>query len=300
MNIAILHDELEWAENVLADYIRMQGHTATLVDARQAKDTDFCTVDMVLNRVYASVANRNWKTNVRTLQLLGDLERSGVVCVNSALCSESDYSKFLSAMHMQENGVPTPDTLMINGMGDYSDQLETIRSWGTPLVVKRNMGGRAKDVRKVYVFDDLESTLQQMLLPNDEDGYAAGFVVQPFVESTRPYDIRIAIVDGIYSYSYSRSLVSTRANEKPWLGSGQRGSKIAEYQPTPEQIEIARQASQSIGAVMNEVDMLETQSGPLVIENNPTPGFTENKENYLIALCDSFLRSKLIAELKQP
>ncbi len=55
---AILHQDLEWAEQTLQRYIVLKGHEAILVDLNDADNVDFTLFDVVLNRVYASVANR--------------------------------------------------------------------------------------------------------------------------------------------------------------------------------------------------------------------------------------------------
>jgi glutathione synthase/RimK-type ligase-like ATP-grasp enzyme len=79
-------------------------------------------------------------------------------------------------------------------------------------------------------------------------------------------------------FAYGRTLIS-KNNDTPWLASVSNGSKIIEYTPTQEQIDVAIRSTQSIGAFINEVDMIQTHDGPIVIENNPTPnyGITSSK-----------------------
>lgn len=291
MKFAILHQDLEWAEQILQRYVERNGHKVILVDLCQTDNFDFSQFDFVLNRVYASVANRNWQDNVRVLDLLGRLEVSGVKCINSQASTKADYDKSLSAQIMTEYGVPTPPTILVQDMQDYLLQAKVISAWGYPLIIKRNMGGRAKDICKVNSEADLRSWLEKVFSQRYLDNYAAGMIIQPYLQSIRPYDIRIAIVADSFTYSYTRSLVSPETGEEPWLGSGEWGSVVSEYHPTDEAIEMARRATKSIGAFVNEVDLLETDEGLWVIENNPTPGFTKDKERFLNCLCDSLLES---------
>lgn len=288
---AILHQDLEWAEQTLQRYIVLKGHEAILVDLSDADNFDFSTCDVVLNRVYASVANRNWRDNLRVLDLLVRLEERGVRCINSHAASLADYSKYLSARMMAEAGVPTPETVFIKDMDELSAQSDKFSGWGYPLVIKREMGGRAVDICRAVDRDELTQWLEKVFSPSYQEEYAAGQVIQPFLKSIRPYDIRIAIVNGKYSYSYTRSLVSRREGEDPWLGSGQWGSDLVRYRPNEEEIHIAIAATEAINAFVNEVDMIETESGYSVIENNPTPGFTTNKEVYLNAMGDALMDS---------
>lgn len=289
MKFAILHQDIEWAEQTLQHYVIKNGHEAILVDLCEADNFDFSPFDFVLNRVYASVANRDWQDNVNVLHLLGRLEAAGIKCINSQTCTEADYNKHLSAKIMTEHGVPTPPAVLVQNIQDYWLQAKTISDWGYPLIVKRNMGGRAKDICKVNSDEVLHKWLEKMFSEQYLENYAAGIIIQPYLQSIKPYDIRIAIVADNFTYSYTRSLVSPEAGEPAWLGSGEWGSVLNKYQPTDEAINIARRASKSIGAIVNEVDLLETSEGFFVIENNPTPGFTEEKEMYLNSLCASLL-----------
>jgi glutathione synthase/RimK-type ligase-like ATP-grasp enzyme len=288
---AILHQDLEWAEQTLQRYIVLKGHEAILVDLNDADNVDFTLFDVVLNRVYASVANRNWQDNLRALDLLIRLEEKGVKCVNSHTASLADYSKYLSACKMSEAGVPTPETIILKHKDELSAQAGRVSEWGYPLVIKREMGGRAVDIFRAVDGAELTQWLEKVFSPAYQEAYAAGQVIQPFFKSIRPYDIRIAIVNGRYSYSYTRSLVPIREGETPWLGSGQWGSDLVRYRPNEEEIRIAIAATKAIDAFVNEVDMIETESGYLVIENNPTPGFTPNKEVYLNAMGDALMAS---------
>lgn len=291
MKFAVLHQELEWAEQIFQHYLERNGHEVILVDLCQTENFEFSQFDFVLNRVYASVANRNWQDNVRVLDLLGRLEAEGVKCINSQASTRADYDKFLSAQIMTEYGIPTPPTVLVQSIRDYLLQTETISAWGYPLIIKRNMGGRAKDICKVNCEMELRSWLERVFSRKYLDDYAAGMIIQPYLRSIRPYDIRIAIVADSVAYSYTRSLVSPVSGQEPWLGSGEWGSVLTEYHPTNTAIEMAKRATKSIGALINEVDLLETEDGFLVIENNPTPGFTEDKEVYLNSLCHSLLES---------
>lgn len=291
MKIAVLHQDLEWAEETMKRYLVQNGHDAVLVDFRDANIADLTCFDVVFNRVYASVANRNWQDNLSILDLLGHLEAAGVKCVNSQKTTQADYDKWMSAKIMQEMGVPTLATALINNMQGYTDQSRMISKWGFPLVIKRNMGGRAVDIYKANNDLELQSWLDKVFSADYLEHYAGGMIIQPYLPSVKPYDIRIAMVDGHFAYSYTRSLIPMRPGEEAWVGSGEWGSVLTEYTPSAEEIDISRRASSSIGAIVNEVDLLETDNGFVVIENNPTPGFTENKELYLNRLCDLFVQS---------
>ena len=215
----------------------------------------------------------------------------GVVCINSHAATLAEYSKYRSACLMVNAGVATPKTIFLDQKTTAAALEDKLVDLSFPLVIKRDLGGRAVDILLAVNAPELNQWLEKVFEPGYLQLYAAGQVVQPFLKSLRPYDIRIAIVNGEYKYSYTRSLVPKRAGEPPWLASGRWGSELAAYKPNDEQIAVAIAATRSIGAFINEVDMIETESGYSVIENNPTPGFTPNKEAYLIALADALVEA---------
>lgn len=96
MKLAILHQQLEWGERALAAYLNLKGHAVTLVEIHQTDQFYFDSVDCVLNRVYASVANRNWQDTALALDLISRLESAGIQCINSPTGCRADYDKFLT------------------------------------------------------------------------------------------------------------------------------------------------------------------------------------------------------------
>ena len=288
MRFAVLHQDLEWAERRIHSRLEEAGHEAVLVDVREADEFDFAPFDTVLNRVYASVANRNWRDNVRALALLERLEEQGIRCVNSHACTVADYYKHRAARVMHEAGVATAPSILIEQMSDYHRQAEEVARWGYPLVIKRNMGGRAFDICKAADETEARDRLEHLFSPGYLEGYAGGIIIQPYLQSVRPYDMRILVVANEPVYGLSRSLVAMRPGEGPWLGSSQWGSKLSPYEASEQEIDIAKRASAAIDAVVNEVDLLETDEGYVVMENNPTPSYRENS-TYLDRLVEAML-----------
>ena len=81
-----------------------------------------------------------------------------------------------------------------------------------------------------------------------------------------------------------------RAGEDPWLGSSEWASKLSPYEPSEQEIDIAKRASEASGAILNEMVLLEIDEGYLVMGNNPTPSSRENLV-YFDRLCDALIRA---------
>ncbi|MAE13187.1 hypothetical protein CMO92_01360 [Candidatus Woesearchaeota archaeon] len=284
MKVAILHQDLEWGEREIARQLQQKGFTVNLFDVRTTSLEDLTQTEelpsLVLNRVYASVANRDYRDNIKILDLLLSLERLGIPCMNSYYTSQFDYSKFKAAKRLKEEGVSTPETLYVGCLNTETKDRITgfIKKYGFPLIVKRDMGGRGKDLQRIENEQSLYTFLENKFSPTAQHEYAGGFVVQEFLKPTRPFDCRLAVFDGEFAFSYGRTLISRVNNgDAPWLASVKLGSRMINYDPTPEEVALAISASNAIGAIFNEVDMTQTEKGPAIIENNPTPNYDETE-----------------------
>lgn len=278
MKIAIVHHDLEWSEEKIRDLLIERGISVELIDIREAKLEDFKEGDVVFNRIYASVANRDYASIEKTLVLLKKLEEKKIYCVNSYITSFYDYSKFDSYKIMKEKGIITPETLFIRSREKINNFIRFVESkFDFPVVVKRNTGGRAKDISKINSKEELKKDLQNKFKLAKKEKYFGGFIVQEFVKSVRDYDCRLGIVDGKFAFSYGRNLLAYHSEEK-WLASVCKGSKRIEYNATNDEANLGLKASNLIGAEFNVLDLMFTEKGPIIIEHNPTPSYTSEDE----------------------
>jgi len=287
--IAIIHHDIEPAEIKFKDLFIEEGCSVDFLDIRNIKLKDFLKYDLVFNRVYSSVASRDYKILFKTLSLLKKLEKKGIKCVNSYSASLADYNKYELYKMLNENGVNTPPTLFFKSKKEMNSVIQkAIETFGFPLVIKRNCGGKSYEVTKVYTKKELLITLKQMFNLAKQQGYKAGFIIQKFIKSSRDHDVRVAIVEGKFLYSYSRSFISRNSEDK-WMASTSGGSLEMPYDAMSEEIDIATRASKFIRASFSESDVIMTSEGPCIIEVNPTAG-------YFIDNFDDLDRMKLIVK----
>ena len=102
LRIAIVHQDLEDDEVTLRRLLLDRADHVDLMDVRRTTVDDLGGYDLVLNRVYASVANRNHRDNLLMLKLLEDAESQGIRCVNGLKATRADYSKSYSARLMAD------------------------------------------------------------------------------------------------------------------------------------------------------------------------------------------------------
>ena len=153
------------------------------------------------------------------------------------------------------------------------------------MIVKRNTGGKGIGVIKV----DDKNKLEQVL--SDEKITSGKYLIQEFAKPSKDHDIRVGVIDGKPLISYGRTLVPKNGGDESWMGSCNHGSKIIPYIASEEECNLAVLASKAIGANLNEVDIQITENGPIVIENNPTPGYDEGEENWVKLIVSHIVNS---------
>jgi RimK family alpha-L-glutamate ligase len=288
MKIAILHHDLEESEKILKGLLEERDIKVKLIDIRNTEIGDFEGVEIVLNRVYASVANRDFSSNENALILLKQLENRGIRCVNSLLTSFYDYSKYDTYKIMINNGILTPKTLFISKREEIVKiSKAAIDEFGLPIIVKRNSGGRAKDLFKADSEEKLVEILESRFDLAEEEDYRGGFVLQNLIKSNKGFDCRVGIVGGEFAFSYGRDLIADESGEK-WFSSVSKGSKRFDFDVSEEDKKIAIQVSNLIGAEYNIVDIMYSDAGTVVIESNPTPNYVNN-DNKDISRMNKFI-----------
>jgi len=283
MRIVIIHHDLEESEEKMAESFIKKGFSVMLLDVRRAELKDFEGVDLVLNRVYASVANRDYPSIPRTLVLLKKLESNGIRCINSYITSLYDYSKYDTFKLTKKLKMPTPETIFINNKDKIQEISEqSIKKFGFPMIVKRNTGGRGKDISRVDNKKDLIKDLKNKFYSVEEDNYTGGFIIQEFIVPTKDHDCRMGVANGKFIFSYGRTLISSNSKDK-WLASQANGSKECLYEATKDQEILGENSTNAIGAEFNEIDMAFGENQEMVIiENNPTPNFMFPEDDDLL------------------
>ena len=227
-----------------------------------------------INRVYPSEADKS--TINKSLNITSWLTNREVDTINPLEACIADYNKYVAYQKMVDAGVPTPYTERL----DPSKSAEQIlQRFGLPLILKRNTGGKGNGVVKVDTQGELSNLIASPKIIQGD------YLVQEFAESSQDHDIRVGIVGNETPISYGRTLVH-RGNGIAWMGSCNHGSEIIPYHASEEECRIAVLASQAIEANLNEVDIQITENGPIVIENNPTPGYDPGEEHWVKLIVD--------------
>ncbi len=273
LKIAILHHDLEPAELKFREMFQQKGCFVDFLDIRNISEEHLLGYDFVFNRVYSSVASRDYIILNKTLCFLKFLEDKGIFCANSFKASLADYNKFELFNFLSKFGIPTPPTIFVSSRHAIEKHAkEAISNFGLPIVVKRNCGGKSYQVTRAHSFEELIQILNEMFDLAEEQKYYAGFILQKFIKSIKDHDCRVGVVNGEFVFSYARSYIA-RNSEDRWMSSTSGGSYEFPYLVSEAEKDIAIKASLAIGACFSESDIIFTEDGPYVIEVNPSPGY---------------------------
>lgn len=228
-----------------------------------------------LNRIYPSKSEKG--TTLKAIALTGWLTGKGLVVLNPTAGCVADYDKFFAYSLMKEMGVPTPKTVRITPESSIEDLVNEV---SLPCIVKSVKGGRGIGMVKINTIEKLRELMQ------NEAFWSGDFIIQQFLHPVREHDLRVGVIFGKPLISYGRTLVKGEDAEL-WMGSCYHGSRIINYDATEEERAVAVAASAAIGALINEVDIQITTDGPMVIENNPTPGYDPGEEKWIELIVDA-------------
>ena len=204
------------------------------------------------------------------MDLLTQLERGGVCCVNNRHCMESTSDKFRTSLILAENDLNQPKTVLIH----HQDRaLATFDRMGSkyPIILKTLTGSLGVGVVKIETEEALSATTQLLykLDPN------MGVLLQDFVVAT--YDVRAHVIAGKFYGAIKRPIVKKDFRSNVALGSIPETITLTKL----EQDHVVR-AAKAVDGLWVGVDFIPAKDrekdSPIFIEINSTPGTKGYKE----------------------
>lgn len=186
------------------------------------------------------------------LRLLASAESFGIPTVNGSRTFHIGRDKIMTTLALQAAGLPHPRTWLLTRGAAARLQLPY------PLVMKPLLGSRGKGIRRL----DNPAALKEALAAARSPLY-----LQEFATDVRR-DLRLLVIGGRVVASICR-----RPPRGEWRANLALGARPEPFKPPEELASLALRAAAAIGADFAGVDLLETASGPLVLEVNVCPSF---------------------------
>lgn len=190
------------------------------------------------------------------------LKIRGAICLNDPGAKFRASSKFLALQILTQAGIPVPPTFLT---WDAANIEWIARDYlGTPLVVKMNEGTWGMGVE---LAEDIKTARSVMQKAGEMKRIA---LAQKYIREAQEQDIRVFVVGGRVIGAMRRI---SRADD--FRSNIHQGGQAERIDLPKEYAELAIAAAGALDLEIAGVDILETETGPLILEANPSPGLEQ-------------------------
>lgn len=266
MKLAILSRSPDcYSTRRLTEAARHRGHDVAVLDTirfaielqrgapdlyyRQKRLGDF---DAVLPRIGASITYYG-------TAVVRQFQEMDVFCANTAHGINNSRDKLRSLQLLSRHQIGIPRTTFVHNKRDVLPAIE--RVGGAPVVIKLIEGTQGIGVLLAESVETAEAIIE--LLQSQKQNV----LIQKFVAESKGRDIRAFVVG-------DRVVAAMRrvAQGREFRSNIHRGGATEQVDLPEEYTKIAVRATQIMGLQVAGVDMLESSSGPQIMEVNSSPG----------------------------
>lgn len=191
--------------------------------------------------------------------VLRQFEMMGVYPVNESVAISRSRDKLRSLQLMSRAGIGLPITGFAHSPDDIPDLINMVG--GAPLVIKLLEGTQGIGVVLAETRKAAESVIEAFM------GLKANIMVQEYVKEASGADIRCLVVGDRVVAAMKR-----QAAEGEFRSNLHRGGTASIVRISPEERATAVRAAKTMGLNVAGVDILRSNSGPVVMEVNSSPG----------------------------
>ncbi|GAB1446976.1 MAG: 30S ribosomal protein S6--L-glutamate ligase [Cyclobacteriaceae bacterium] len=266
MRIAILSRNAKLYSTMrLVEAARKKGHEAIVVDPLKCiielerknpkiyyNGAYLEGIDAIIPRIGASVTFYGTAV-VRQFEMM----KVFTAIESQALVRSRD--KLRSLQILARAGVGLPKTVFTNYTKDVDHVIESVG--GAPLVLKLLEGTQGLGVVLAETHNAASSIIEAF------NGLKARVIAQQFIKESGGADIRAFVVDGVVVGAMKR-----QGKEGEFRSNLHRGGSASIIELSDEEENTALKSARAMGLGVAGVDMLQSSSGPLVLEVNSSPG----------------------------
>ena len=194
------------------------------------------------------------------LAIVRQLEALGVPLVNGSRAIECSRDKLRALQLLAQAGVPVPRTVLARGAGNLAALV--LQVGGLPAILKVLQGTQGVGVMIAHSMPEVESILTTLRDLGQE------ILLQEYVSESRGSDVRALVVSGRVVGAMRREARVGEFRSNLHRGGEGRGLLL---EPAFEAAAV--RAARVLGLEVAGVDLLESASGPKVMEVNSSPGF---------------------------
>uniref|UniRef100_UPI003565E5E1 30S ribosomal protein S6--L-glutamate ligase n=1 Tax=Cohaesibacter celericrescens TaxID=2067669 RepID=UPI003565E5E1 len=266
LRIALLSREPDnYSSRRLVEAAEAKGHSVEIIDTKRCylrmgdllpevhyDGRALPRYDAIIPRIGASVTEYG-------MAVLRQFANTGAYCLNSAEAIGASRDKLLAHQILSAAKIGTPTTAFASSPKDTKDLIELVG--GAPVVVKLLSSTQGKGVVLAETRKAAESLVDAFR------GLDANFLIQEFVAESKGADIRCFVIGNKVVGAIKR-----QAKEGEFRSNLHRGGAATPVRLTKTMRDIARKATRQLNLSVAGVDILESSSGPKVLEINSSPG----------------------------
>ncbi len=192
-------------------------------------------------------------------RVVNQFESTGAIVINKSAGILNSHDKMRSCKMMSDAGIAVPVTAHVGNWEGTARAVNLVG--GTPCVVKANEGTHGSGVFLAHSDQQARQLVYQML---ERDMMP---LIQEYIQESHGQDIRAIVVGDEVVAAMRR-----KAHGSEFRSNFHLGGSVEPIEISQRQSEIACLAAKTLGLDFAGVDMLESRSGPLVLEVNSTPG----------------------------
>ena len=254
-----------YSTNRLVEVGTKRGHEMLVVDHSKCdiiiekkrphimyKGKEITDVDAVIPRIGASITFYG-------TAVLRQFEMMKVFTAVESVALGRSRDKLRSLQILSRAGLGMPKTAFTNYSKDVSNVLQQVG--GAPVVIKLLEGTQGVGVVLAETDQAAESVMEAF------NGLQARVIVQQFVKEAGGADVRVFVVDGVVVGAMKR-----QGKEGEFRSNLHRGGSATIIELSEDEEAAALKAAKVLGLGIAGVDLLQSNSGPVVMEVNSTPG----------------------------
>ncbi len=250
----------------LVEAARARGHAADVLDtlrcnlvlARDAprvfyRGAEVPPADVVVPRIGASITGYG-------LSVVNQFDMMGVPVLNAAIPIARSRDKLRALQLLSRFGIDIPRTVMCRYRDEVPLAVEQVG--GLPCIMKLIQGSQGVGVLIASTMSEVEGMLDTLWTLGQE------ILIQELIAESRGKDVRALVVGDRVVAAMRRT-----ARQGEFRSNIHRGGEGQVLVLPREYAEAAVKAVRVVGLEVAGVDMLESRSGPKIMEVNSSPGF---------------------------
>lgn len=191
--------------------------------------------------------------------IVRQFEQMGVFCLNTSRAITVSRDKLRSAQLLSRHDIGIPPSAFVHDRNDVLPSIE--RVGGAPVIIKVLEGTQGVGVILAESLKVAEAIIETL------HGAKQHVLIQKFVAESKGRDLRAFVVGDRVVAAMRRT-----AQGDEFRANVHRGGKAERVDLTPDYERAAIRAAQIMGLHVAGVDLLESRSGPLIMEVNSSPG----------------------------